>query len=350
MDRELARVLAEASPVQDKLEEVVKRAFHIGNGDVTALIMGNENGLSLSITKNDVWDKRLITEEDHDILTDDEIRKYAMETAYGERNLFVNLDSNAPITGGKDSYDRPYPCPVICARLFITADMEGAVHRLDLETAKAESVLRSGKIRFYIAYNHNILIVEGWTEENKEEVIPVCHVDMEPPVIVTKDDCQVLLQHMPGDIDVADYYYAVAWKRFSSSRLAISVHVANSADDAAAGAAGELNLFGNDETVYEEHKNAWDAYWSRSFVEMDDKLLQAVWYRNTYLLGSCAKSGCASPALFTGLNSDTPFWHGDYHMNYNYQSVFAGAYITNHCDVFHAFVFESRKMDCKENI
>lgn len=324
--------LAEASPIQTQLGTEVKRSYLLGNGDMTALIMGNSREFSISITKNDVWDKRLKTEMDIPPISDAELRKIAMQTPHGERSLIVNFDDNARLTGGKDSYDVPYPCPVICTRATISANLQNASHKLDLETATVESSLPSGMVRFYIPYDHNVLMVEGLTEENVEAFLPVQHLDMDAPEIISRDGCQVLLQRMPGDLDVPAYAYAVACRRISANKLAFSVFVADAAEAAIQGALEVLSCC-KDSDLYAAHKQAWEAFWSRSYVELDDKLLQAVWYRNTYLLGSCAKKGCVSPALFAGLNTDHPNWHGDYHMNYNYQSVFSGAYITNHCDV-----------------
>ena len=78
------------------------------------------------------------------------------------------------------------------------------------------------------------------------------------------------------------------------------------------------------------HATAWEEFWSRSGIEIEDELLQRTWYRNLYFLRCVTKPGVISPGLFAGLINDTPAWHGDYHTNYNLQQTFWGAYAANH--------------------
>ena len=333
MEERLKKALAEASPVQTKLETIPQHAYLLGNGDLVCLVMGNENEFVLNLTKNDVWDKRLITEDDADIITNKEIIQKAMAVPYGKKTLEVNLDSNDPINGKSSSYRRPYPCPVLCAQLKIPADMEHASHRLELASATVQSTLRTGNLRFYISYHRNVLCIEGLTEKMTSTWIPIDHADMDPATVTIRNGYSVLLQHMPADPDVKEYWYAVVSKRIGVDRLAVTIEADTDAARAIDSALAALDGFCEEKNGYETHVKHWEAYWNRSYMEMDDKILQNVWYRNTYGLGCIARSGCVSPGLFAGLSSDTPAWHGDYHTNYNYQAIFWGAYITNHCDL-----------------
>lgn len=79
---------------------------------------------------------------------------------------------------------------------------------------------------------------------------------------------------------------------------------------------------------------AWDAYWSRSGVELEDEMLESVWYRNLYFFNCSVKPEAACPGLFANWSYGKigAEWHGDYHMNYNTQQPFWAAFSGNHAD------------------
>ncbi|MGA1995386.1 MAG: glycoside hydrolase family 95-like protein [Bryobacteraceae bacterium] len=78
----------------------------------------------------------------------------------------------------------------------------------------------------------------------------------------------------------------------------------------------------------------WATFWSASAVELADKELEAMWYRNQYFLACCLKPGKVAPGLFGNWSSGKigTAWHGDYHMNYNTQQVWWGVFSSNHVE------------------
>jgi len=78
----------------------------------------------------------------------------------------------------------------------------------------------------------------------------------------------------------------------------------------------------------------WHGFWKKSAVEFADKELEAMWYRNQYLLACCLKPGVIAPGLFGNWTSGSigTAWHGDYHMNYNTQQVWWGVFSSNHVE------------------
>ena len=78
----------------------------------------------------------------------------------------------------------------------------------------------------------------------------------------------------------------------------------------------------------------WKDFWSRSAIELDDKELEKIWYRNQYFLACSLRAGKVAPGLFGNWTSGPigTAWHGDYHMNYNTQQVFWGVFSSNHVD------------------
>jgi alpha-L-fucosidase 2 len=81
------------------------------------------------------------------------------------------------------------------------------------------------------------------------------------------------------------------------------------------------------------HRKWWREFWSRSFIEIPDKTIEQCWYSSWYIMASCSRAGKVAPGLWGNwLTVDNPAWHGDFHLNYNFQAPFYGLYSSNHAD------------------
>lgn len=79
------------------------------------------------------------------------------------------------------------------------------------------------------------------------------------------------------------------------------------------------------------HDEWWRAFWQRSTVCLSDKTLETQWYADLYLLACCCGTEGFPPGLFGNfIRSDNVPWHGDYHLNYNFQAPFYGVFAANH--------------------
>ncbi len=88
----------------------------------------------------------------------------------------------------------------------------------------------------------------------------------------------------------------------------------------------------------ERHRAWWARYWSRSAIEIADKEIEKHWYGALYVLGSCSRAGKVAPGLWgSWVTTDNAGWHGDYHLNYNFQAPYYLAYSANHADLTEPF-------------
>ena len=79
------------------------------------------------------------------------------------------------------------------------------------------------------------------------------------------------------------------------------------------------------------HQKWWAGFWSRSFIEIPDKEIEKRWYAALYVMGSCSRPGKVAPGLWgSWVTTDHPSWHGDFHLNYNFQAPFYIVYSANH--------------------
>ena len=94
-----------------------------------------------------------------------------------------------------------------------------------------------------------------------------------------------------------------------------------------------------DETAVRKLKEAnrlwWENYWAASYIDLgvEDEVLNQVqkyYYGAQYILGSTVNEGKVAPGIYGVWRiNDTPGWHGDYHMNYNFMSPFYGVCSAN---------------------
>jgi len=81
------------------------------------------------------------------------------------------------------------------------------------------------------------------------------------------------------------------------------------------------------------HRQWWNDFWSRSFIEIPDKTIEQCWYASWYIMGSCSRAGKVAPGLWGNwLTVNDPMWFGDFHLNYNFQAPFYGLYSANHAE------------------
>ena len=82
----------------------------------------------------------------------------------------------------------------------------------------------------------------------------------------------------------------------------------------------------------------WRRFWERSFIEIPDKEIEKRWYAALYTLASCSRAGKVAPGLWGNwITTDNPNWHGDFHLNYNFQAPYYLAYSANHVELSQPF-------------
>lgn len=88
-----------------------------------------------------------------------------------------------------------------------------------------------------------------------------------------------------------------------------------------------LNQLGRDHAAW------WREFWSQSYVEIGDPLIEQRYYLSHYVMACASRDPRFPPALFgTWITSDNPTWMGDYHLNYNHMAPYYGLYSSNHIE------------------
>ncbi len=81
----------------------------------------------------------------------------------------------------------------------------------------------------------------------------------------------------------------------------------------------------------EAHRQWWRGFWSKSFVEIGNPLIERYYYGSLYLMACCSRNRQFPPSLFGNwITADGPSWQADYHLNYNHQAPWWGVFSANH--------------------
>jgi hypothetical protein len=88
------------------------------------------------------------------------------------------------------------------------------------------------------------------------------------------------------------------------------------------------------EALSARHQKWWAGFWAKSFVAIPDQEIEKRWYAALYVMGSCSRAGKVAPGLWGNwITTDHPNWHGDFHLNYNFQAPYYIVYSANHAEL-----------------
>ena len=87
------------------------------------------------------------------------------------------------------------------------------------------------------------------------------------------------------------------------------------------------------QVIEKKHEDWWHSFWSKSYVETGDSLIDRFYYLSNYTLASFSRDRDFPPGLFgTCVTKEIPAWSGDYHLNYNFVAPFYGLFSSNHIE------------------
>ena len=92
--------------------------------------------------------------------------------------------------------------------------------------------------------------------------------------------------------------------------------------------------------VLKNHKIWWHNFWSKSSIDLPDKMFEKQWYLTNYLFGSCSRKGSPPMPLqgvWTADEESLPPWKGDYHNDLNTQLSYLHYLKANHLEEGESF-------------
>jgi hypothetical protein len=121
-----AAALSRADIQQERLDSVLENAVILGNGDINALVYSRGSQVVISLTKNDVWDARLLTENDPPLPSMKQLKELVAAgwPDGGQRDWLL---PEGQTFDGNDSYHAyPFPCPLQCAEVLLACGVDNS--------------------------------------------------------------------------------------------------------------------------------------------------------------------------------------------------------------------------------
>ncbi|HXR48738.1 MAG TPA: glycoside hydrolase N-terminal domain-containing protein [Candidatus Limnocylindrales bacterium] len=94
----------------------------------------------------------------------------------------------------------------------------------------------------------------------------------------------------------------------------------------------------NFERLRTDHQNFWHERWSRSVVQLPERVLEALWCFAIYTMASSSRGAYPAPLMSAwNLRLDQPYG-GDYHNNINSQMCYWPLFASNQCDLVEPYL------------
>ena len=379
IDLDWAAYLAQFDPIYEMPARCWQDGLPLGNGSLGALAYEPFHP-EWVINKNDVWDYR-----------HPQFRRHSME----EVRRFTAEGKDYEIEMGKENGEGLdlYPCPKTCGQLRIRFGMASIYSpghriskRLRLHEAAVETSLDKHlshpRITSFVCAERNVMVVR--VRQVSAMTAFHNHVDLwrepdaqMPPCARGADGNTIWIeQALPDGLRFVmmarivptgeEPVYAELFRSTVQERWWGHIQPTTNVDSrvegeyAVAPVAGDIDIYltvatsleaddpraaataGLDEAAAEgvdrlldAHRQWWAAFWMKSYVGLDDALLEQLWYVSLYNMASAVR-GTPVPGL-CGLwfgPMDTPSqvlpWKGYYTNDYNAQLAMMPAFLVNH--------------------
>ncbi len=349
---------------------VWQEGLPLGNGDLAAMTFQPTGSLCWGMTKSDVRDLR------HPVVP---------WCSHENMRRTFERDGNHLLTDqiNEEEWDfRTYfPCFLPAGGLWLS-EMDGSDLRVNEQTldlyraTHSLSLTNGGRVESFIYADANVLAIRLKDLKGKrfrlqlspEAVEPGTAGDLNSPKAqeIRKEVFRRMLRRTSANeatiqIDYADGHRTLLMLQVRGATLTTTDVTADSAmlgiDDSTADlfltiVTSREGAFLNRraslllETAWQrnferlsyDHCNFWHERWSRSAVQLPERILEALWCFATYTMASSSRGAYPSPLMSAwSLPLDQPYG-GDYHNNINSQMCYWPLFASNQCDLIKPYI------------
>ena len=358
--------LTHEGPLTNPYESLI-----IGNGDVSLSAQMFSHQLVLQIGKNDVWDSRSEDKTEDLLLTQDKLIEVD-----GAADGLYNFDRahNGNYTGGskRGPVSKPAGQIIISHPGLSNTNVSGKVDiSTGILTVEYSFPKGSLEIEVFVHREKNVIMSKcsskgtiPWYTITVEKRPDYVDGEMPDPVIQKseKDNQWTITQTINEAYGVPDFSWHLGcyfedsyvlpwryaleqrqnlWSGDATTTIAVAVTTDRDGDGSSLERALKLSNFsGSDWYEVEKATNArgWEKFWAASSIELEDKELEALWYRTMFGFACHLSPTAQAP----GLNANVPIydyaaWNGNYTWNHNVQKWYFPALATNHPEWYDTF-------------
>jgi alpha-L-fucosidase 2 len=321
-------------------------ALPLGNGLIGCLVWGNGNPLRFSLDRGDLWDTRPAKE--------------TLDKDFNYKKLIelVKEKNQKQIEDKFDfCYNNPTPTKIPAGRIEINFKEHKVIeNRLNFNLALAEFFLTSGNESYKIkTYLHAVKKI-GWIRVEGNDIPEVSIIaprfhgnsnsSIEKLAYPEKEEYEQKGLKWFVQKTAENLEYGIFVGERNNGIIRDIVYYVASSKDGENWIENTKNLITevlNDgyEEVIRSHEHWWENFWSKSSINIPDKLFEKHWYIANYLFGSCSRKGCPPMPLqgvWTADEGQLPPWKGDYHNDLNTQMSYMHYLKANHIDEGESFI------------
>lgn len=314
------------------VSDISRKGLVVGNGELNAIVYSSGNEIRLRVSKNDCWDMRINTGENPPLPVVDVARQ-----------TFTGEQGKAGPSWDKHVHPTALPCTDIAlAAPGGQAGWKSA--KLDLAKAVATVASDADTNTIRVLSQRNVILIESARAVALNGVRDIVMDRDGKPIsgwvseaaTGKRGELLCLKQSIPGNSDVSGMDILVVAGR-KGPRQAIAVVTSRESKQPLEDAVKLVETTLADVDAVADHEKAWQAFWSRSGVELGDRTLQNWWYRMVYFFRTFARPAgnvIGLQAAFDQLGG----WHNSLTLNYNAQQVYLTAGPINHPELIEPFV------------
>lgn len=291
-------VVITTPPKRSGFESIPDGALN-GNGDISVILGNSKSGMRVFIAKCDLWKANEHPNSDGGIkplgyvdfdVSENLYKNYYAEQRMDEGEIFCRF------ADGEDFVE---------FRIFVCAVKNDVFFEV---YASNDSLI--SKPRFTV-FNCN-------ADELRE---------------TNENGIHIFTRAFQNDSLAFDCRVCAGIREFCENKYVLSASTNFDSDSFEADVVSHLADF--NENIYaretEDHINWWNDFYSKSEFKIDDEQLELNWYACQYHLAICARNVNFPPGIYGNfITTETERWHGDYHLNYNYEAPFYAVFSSNH--------------------
>lgn len=334
----------------------------LGNGDMGVMVTGSPNSFKFYFSKSDIWDNRTVR-EGKSVFPKKSYKQLLKIVEDKDTEEFNRLAKQAMIDYSGTNYPSPQSCGLLEVK-FGNCSFNNYYQLLNLYngTEKVSWSTDNGNYNLSCFVNQNQNISEYNIEFTDLEVNRLEISLYRLPSDLYKQEKMFSLENFLGfefifpdglkylnviyidadDIEITKDFKAKLTSNTSSNiRIIQTIVTSYETEDLKELAFKRIEEYRSKDRnkIKQKSDKFWADFWNRSYVDIQSKEAEKVWYTGLYLIASSSRKGAAAMPALQGIwteNYDPP-WKGDIHTDMDVQATYWPVYTSNHLDIAEPF-------------
>ncbi len=305
----------------------------LGNGDLGMIVYGSDDRLTFAVGKNDLWDRRYYE--------DPSMQKFYKPMPKPACKIQIWQPSDETESSKKPLQPMEHSLSLENAELITS----GAHFSITSRVQKDQNVIflefKDVKGKTIISLNRSRDTTNTEIDNPKHQVINNIGLivqDLPPERTYPEGFRFVVTAKLLNDIKPELTKDAITWTIDIDCILALAVVTTRDDSKPISEATKVISDMADYRKLGTDHIAQWQSFWRKSWIMIDDREIQDLWYSYLYLFNSATRPGAIAPGLYSPwIVNNKSAWRGSYTTDYNFQQTYDAALSSNHADLMDAY-------------